>query len=81
MMHFYYIDDVIDSFMLQLTGDINPDEDGIYRLSEQKIYNVTLGTLADMLADIKFETENNIIPPEETLLKRKLRETYLSYLN
>lgn len=80
MMHFYYIDDVIDSFLLQLTGNVKPDEDGIYRLKAQKIYDVTLGELADTLTDIKFETENNIIDPEETLLKRKLRETYLSYL-
>lgn len=81
MMHFYYIDDVIDSFVLQLTNDARPDRDGIYRLGEEKIYSITLGELADILTDIKNEGVNVEISETESPLKQKLRGTYISYFN
>ena len=81
MMHFYYIDDVIDSFILQLTNSVNSDEDGIYRLSQEKVYSITLGGLADILTDIKNEVAGERINQADSPLKEKLRETYLSYYN
>ena len=35
-MQFYYIDDVIDSFVAQLSGNVSQDEDGIYRLAKEQ---------------------------------------------
>lgn len=81
MMRFYYIDDVIDSFINQLKCGVSADEDGIYRLAEDKVYSITLGDLADTLTEIKNEGESIVIAEKELLIKKKLRETYLSYFN
>ena len=79
MMHFYYIDDVIDSFINQLKCGVSADEDGIYRLAQDKIYSITLGELADILTDIKNECTPCGVMGDEPPIKTKLRETYLSY--
>ena len=79
LMNFYYVDDVIDDFMDRIKGERTPDADGIYRLSENKIYKITLGDLADTFyyfADCK---KNGVTPKLDSDLKEKLYTTYTSY--
>ena len=79
MMHFYYIDDVIDSFMGQLDGNVSPDDDGIYRLKDEQIINITLGELADTLYYFRDCQKNNTEPKPGSALLEKLWRTYVSY--
>jgi len=78
-MKFYYIDDVIESFLNKLDMIEPPCEDGIYRLSERKIYNITLGDLADTIMYFRQCEKDN----EEVKIKSKIAEklyiTYKSY--
>lgn len=79
LMNFYYIDDVIDSFIAQLTGSILPDTDGIYRLSEKKIINITLGDVADRLYYFRECQKSNTFPQLNNIIDERLWRTYLSY--
>ncbi len=79
LMRFYYIADVVDSFMKCLTGDGIPDGDGIYRLAEEKIHNITLGELADTLYYFRKCQLDNLTPEFKNLTGELLWETYLSY--
>lgn len=79
MMQFYYIDDVIDSFVEQLRGEVTPDSDGIFRLPDEKIYRITLGELADTLKYISECVKNNVKPDLKEDIENKLYTTYLSY--
>lgn len=79
MMNFYYIDDVIDSFVKQLNGDVKPCDDGFFRLAENKIYSITLGELADKLTYISECVKNNKKPNLKEDVETKLYTTYLSY--
>lgn len=78
-MRFYYIDDVIDSFIAQLTGGILPDADGIYRLPNEKIIDITLGDMADKLYYFRDCQKNRSIPQLNAKIDKKLWSTYLSY--
>ena len=80
VMNFYYIDDVIDSFIGQLDNSVLPCEDGIYRLQEEKIYSITLGKLAEYLIYFRDCVKNNVKPYLENEIKRTLYLTYLSYV-
>lgn len=80
MMHFYYIDDVIDSFMSQLEGNPVADEDGIFRLSEDKVYSITLGELASVLKEFKASLAEGKEPQLENKIKEILYKTYKSYI-
>lgn len=79
LMNFYYIDDVIDSFVEQLKGDVKPCDDGIFRLTDNKIYSITLGKLADKLTYISECVKKNIKPELNEDIENKLYITYLSY--
>ena len=79
LMKFYYIDDVIDSFVAQLNGAVLPCDDGIFRLSDDKIYEITLGELADKLTYISNCVKNNTKVIFKTAIDYKLYKTYLSY--
>lgn len=79
LMRFYYIDDVIDSFIAQLTGGILPDADGIYRLPNEKIIDITLGDMADKLYYFRDCQKNRSIPQLNAKIDKKLWSTYLSY--
>lgn len=79
MMHFYYIDDVIDSFISQLSKTILPDADGIYRLPEEKITDITLGELADKLYYFRSCQKNKLFPELKSKTDERLWSTYLSY--
>lgn len=79
MMNFYYIDDVIDSFVEQLNGEMNPCDDGVFRLEDEKIYHITLGTLAEKLTYISKSVKEGVIPDFKDDIDSKLYVTYLSY--
>lgn len=79
LMKFYYIEDVIDSFVSQLTGGETPDVDGIYRLSQDKIISITLGELADKLYDFREAQKKGQTPLIDTVLDEYLWSTYLTY--
>ena len=74
VMNFYYIDDVIDSFLRQLEELEKPAKDGIYYLDEKCIYNVTLGELANLI--ISF---GNGCLPQNNDFEKRLFETFNSY--
>lgn len=80
LMKFYYVDDVMDSFVKHLKEEIPPDTDGYYRLPEELCYTVTLKKLADTLLDFKKSRENKYIPDMKDSFTKKLYSTYLSYL-
>lgn len=79
IMNFYYIDDVIDSFIGQLNGTVKPCDDEIFRLDESKIYSITLGELADKLIYISDCVKKNVVPILNKDIETKLYTTYLSY--
>ena len=78
LMHFHYIDDVIDSFVEQLEGEPNPDDDGIYRV--RKIHEITLGELADTLISFQQAVLNGAEPELGNETRETLYKTYLSYV-
>lgn len=79
IMRFYYIDDVIDSFVHQLNNRNIKGNDDTITLPENKIYSISLGELADTLYDFKLCDSKEIKPDCDTETKRLLLKTYLSY--
>ena len=79
VIKFYYVDDVVEHFLLQLEGVPKPDSDGIYRLKEDKVYNISLGYLADKFYEFRECQKQNKTPLLEKDVDKKLYETYLSY--
>lgn len=80
LMHFYYVDDVINAFVRHLREEILPDTDGYYRLPGEYCYPVTLKELADTVKGFKKARESNYIPDMKNPFTKKLYSTYLSYL-
>ncbi len=81
VMHFYYVDDVIDSFVSQLEGESKPDADGIFRLPDDQIHTITLGGLAETLLKFKGAVDNGVTPEFADKTEETLYYTFLSYLN
>lgn len=81
-MNFYYIDDVIDSFISHFfkEGAPEPDADGFYRLEEKYIYTTTLGDLADKLKEFHDSRQTLKLPDMADEFTKKLYSTYLSFL-
>ena len=79
IMNFYYIDDVVESFITQLNGNIQPCSDGICRLEEDKVYSISLGDLAEKLTHISKCVYDNVVPNFKNKIDEKLYTTYLSY--
>ena len=79
LMRFYYIDDVIDSFIGQLSSVVEPCGDGIYRLSESKIHEITLGELADTLFGFRDSQKKGVNPVLQSEMDELLWRTYISY--
>jgi len=79
VMNFYYIDDVIDSFISQLDGSVKPCDDGIFRLPDDKIHTITLGELGRVLTYFKDCVNKNLEPEFKNDTEKKLYLTYLSY--
>lgn len=80
VMNFYYIDDVIDSFIKQLKEEEVPKEDGIHRLEDTLLYPVTLKELAEKIYSFKEARNNHTLPDVKDIFTKKLYSTYLSYL-
>ena len=79
VIKFYYVDDVIAHFIAQLDGKPVPDADGIYRLDSSKIYEISLGYLADKFYEFRACQKKGILPVVLTDVDKKLYETYISY--
>ena len=79
VMRFYYVDDVIDSFISQLSGDISPDSDGIFRLKDEQIINITLGELSDTFYRFREFQKSEKTPEFSNDTEKRLWETYISY--
>ncbi len=79
LMNFYYIDDVIDSFISQLNGDVTPCDDGIFRLKEEQIMPITLGELADTFYAFRECQKSAKAPTLNTQKEERLWSTYISY--
>ena len=79
MMRFYYIDDVIESFINQLNNDVLPNDDGIYRLNDEKVLSITLGELADTLCSFRRCQKMFKSPEIDNSITEKLWVTYKSY--
>lgn len=80
-MNFYYIEDVIDSFMSQLENPPCPDSDGIFRLSNDKIHTITLGDLAKTLKYFKECIDQGTLPEFNSDKEQNLFQTLKSYLD
>ena len=78
MMNFHYIDDVIESFLNQLSNNEKSDDDGIFRI--KKIHSMTLKELADTLTYFKNQLTDGKAPVLDTETKQTLFDTYYSYL-
>ena len=74
-MHFYYIDDVIESFVNQLDNKEKPADDGIFYLDEKCVYHVTLGRLADLVTAFS----EGKTPEADDEFENRLYITYNSY--
>ncbi|MBR2954345.1 MAG: NAD-dependent epimerase/dehydratase family protein [Clostridia bacterium] len=79
VMNFYYIDDVIESFITQLKGEVQPCSDGIFRLEGNKVYSISLGDLAYKLTYISKCVKEDVAPEFKENIDEKLYITYLSY--
>lgn len=79
LMKFYYIDDVIDDFVKQLSESVVASGDGICRLHEDKVSCITLGELADLLYHFRECQKSDCAPVLDTQLKKRLWSTYISY--
>lgn len=79
LMRFYYIDDVMNHFVAQIAGNVKPDNDGIYRLPEEMIIEITLGELADRLYYFRDCQKKSKSPVIESKTDERLWSTYISY--
>ena len=74
-MKFYYVDDVIESFVAQLEGGVSAREYGIYYLDDDCVYTVTVGELADLITAFG----DGKRPEVENEFENRLYYTYESY--
>ena len=75
LMKFYYVDDVIESFVAQLEGGVSAREDGIYYLDDDCVYTVTVGELADLIIAFGDGEE----PKSDSIFENRLYRTFISY--
>ena len=80
VMNFYYIDDVITSFLRHLKEEVPPKEDGYYRLEEDCLYSITLKELAEIITGFRLQRQGQYLPAVGDSLVKRLYSTYLSYL-
>ncbi|MEG1845816.1 MAG: NAD-dependent epimerase/dehydratase family protein [Oscillospiraceae bacterium] len=75
IINLYYIDDVINDFVIHLKSDVPPNFGKFYTLKDEQIFHVTLGDLAE---SIKKFSEN----PEQKFtntFEEHLYNTFISY--
>lgn len=77
IMHFAYIDDVIDSLVARLEegAKIQDSDSLIYSISKEKIIDISLGELAQLISSFKNKTDINHL----TKTERLFFETYKYY--
>lgn len=80
IMKFYYIDDVIASFITHLDHNVEPDADGFFRLPKELEYEITLQELADKIYSFKAGIDEGLTYTGTDELGSKLYETYRSYI-
>ena len=78
-MHFYYIDDVIDSFIEKIYDKGRRGERVYCELNEELIYPITLGGLADKLLYFRSCEKLGKNPCLLTVFEQKLYNTYQAY--
>lgn len=77
ILNLVYIDDVVNSFLGVLSGDINAKNEFI---SVTPVHSIKLGEIAELLYSFKESRENKSIPNMSDPFTKKLYSTYLSYL-
>jgi UDP-2-acetamido-2,6-beta-L-arabino-hexul-4-ose reductase len=80
LMKLYYIDDVVESFVAQLSNGSEPGKDGFYRLSPELEYEVTLQQLANKIYAYKAALNQGREPDRANLFSENLYRTFISYL-
>jgi UDP-2-acetamido-2,6-beta-L-arabino-hexul-4-ose reductase len=80
VMNFYYIDDVIASFISHIHNIITPELDGFYSLPKELEYKVTLKELAQKIKDFKLKDKDEVREIVSDEFSKKLYMTYKSYL-
>lgn len=73
-----YIDDIIESFLSALNGEISPNLDGFCEAGP--VYTVSLGALRDTLCAFRQSRKQLTVPDMSSGFTSKLYSTYLSYL-
>ncbi len=79
IMNFYYVGDVVDSFIKNLFNADTYANDEIRTLTDELTYKVSLGRLADTLYYFKKCQDDEIQPELQDKFEEKLLETYNSY--
>jgi UDP-2-acetamido-2,6-beta-L-arabino-hexul-4-ose reductase len=80
IMLFYYIDDVIASFLTHLDKHIEPNDDGYFNLPENLIYPIKLQKLSELIHHYKALFDQNKAPKFNDEMSKKLYKTYLYYM-
>jgi UDP-2-acetamido-2,6-beta-L-arabino-hexul-4-ose reductase len=80
VMKLYYIDDLVASFLKQLHNGSEADQNGFYRLPEEKEYEITLQNLADKIYSFQASLDLGLEPIRVDLLSEHLYRTFLCYL-
>ena len=79
LMHFYYIDEVVNDFVQRLFEESNPHDEEPYTLSDECIYSTTLSELADMLHYFKDCDIKQLLPVLSNKYMKYAYYTYCSY--
>lgn len=79
LMNFYYIDDVIESFVNRLNDNPPYRKDTLYTLPESLVYSITLGELSDLLYYFRESDKKVETPKLKNIFEKKMYETYMSY--
>lgn len=78
IVHFNYVDDIVNTFLKCIKGDINPSKDILY---VNPTYDVSLGNLADTLYRFKNDIESDThLPKINNEFELKLFITFCDYL-
>ncbi len=77
-LNLVYIDDVAESFIAALDGEMSPDPDGFCRVGQT--YTMTLGEISDLLATFVSSRKSLVMPSMESGFARRLYATWLSFL-
>ena len=78
VVHFIYIDDIIDHILWCIKGKIKPSRD---ILSVKPVYDCSLGHLAELLRYYKSCADTEKQPALNDDFERKLYVTFIDYLN